>query len=66
MLLTVTPDAVLADQGTIIVMTGLTEDGNVQVFGADRRQAEVLIDAALADGEAVAQVEDYLLLGRPR
>jgi hypothetical protein len=65
-LLTVTTDSVLADQGSIIVMAGLTEDGNVQVFGADRHQAEVLIDAALADGEAVAQVEDYLLLGRPR
>lgn len=52
-----------ADEGTVVVAVGTDVDTGERVkFGGDHRMMSAFLEAALCDGEATAEVEDYLVL----
>lgn len=53
----------VADEGSIIVLYGVTDAGKVITFGCDHRMARPIL-ADLASGETpVALVEEWQILG---
>lgn len=55
----ITITGVVRDEGTILVLDGYDQgDRHVHVL-ADRRPAEILLEALLETGEAIAAVDDY-------
>lgn len=66
MQLIVTDHAEIADEGTIILIGGTTSDGRTQFFGADRRMAGPILEAAEDLGEVTVEVEGWQLWGGPR
>lgn len=67
LLVTVTPDdlMLMEDHGTIISLTGTSQDGKERVtFGGDRRMMAMLIDAIIStDEEQIASVPAWAVLG---
>jgi len=63
MLLTVSHDSFLHDDGSVVVLTGVDENGKTWRFGADFRIAYDLLGAAI-EGEITVEVEDWQLLGK--
>jgi hypothetical protein len=63
-LLYVDVEAIVSDEGTIVVFSGVDVDSGREVrFGVDHRAAQVLADALLADDRAGdAYVEAWQLL----
>jgi hypothetical protein len=62
-LLYVDVEAIISDEGSIVVFGGVDTDTGREVrFGVDHRMAQVLADALLADGRADAYVEPWQLL----
>lgn len=57
---TVAVTGVVRDEGTIVVLTGLDEDGCTVVFAADHRMAQDILDAL--SEEPVVQVPDWAFL----
>lgn len=52
-----------ADEGTVAIVVGTDVDSGERVkFAGDHRMMMAFFDAALRDGEATAEVEDYLVL----
>jgi hypothetical protein len=66
MLLTVSNESSVIDQGTVLVLEGTADDGTVYRFGADRRMAIMLLEAVHEEGEVLAEVEGWQLLGGGR
>lgn len=57
---------VVADHGSILVLDGYDQtDQHVHVY-ADRRPAEVLLEALLDSGEAIAAAEDWQIRVVPK
>lgn len=62
--LPVTVTSLVSDQGSIIVLSGETEDGRTVTFGADRRMAVPIIEALTFEEERpVALVSPWQILG---
>ncbi len=57
-------DTLIADQGTVVVFTGLDpEDGRRLVIAVDHRMAQDIVDA-IDDGPVPTFVELWQVLGR--
>ena len=66
MQLTVTTESTVHDEGTVVVIDGIREDGRHQFFAADHGPAQDLLAAVQTEGEAIAEVDGWQLLGGPR
>jgi hypothetical protein len=58
----VTVTGLVQDEGTIVVLSGLDEDGCNVVFAVDHRPAQAILDALEAGEEPVAEVPDWAFL----
>lgn len=60
----ITVTGFVRDEGTIVVLSGLTEENDEVVFACEHRMAPAILDAVEAGEEPVAEVPDYMILGR--
>lgn len=60
----VTVTEIVRDEGSIVLFSGLTDDGGAVVFACDHRPAQALINGMLNDEEVVAFVDDWQIVGR--
>jgi hypothetical protein len=58
----VTVTGLVRDEGSIVVLRGLDEDGCNVIFGADHRMAQDILDALGMGDEPVAEVPDWAFL----
>ena len=63
MILTVTADGPIVDHGTIVVFTGVDEDGVEHKVGVDHRPAQELIFLLDEQPEVVIEAESWQVLG---
>lgn len=51
------------DEGTIVLLSGLTEDNRDVVFACEHRCAPAILAAVEAGEEPVAEVPSYMIVG---
>jgi len=51
------------DEGSIVLLSGLTEDNRDVVFACERRMAPAILAAVEAGDEPVAEVPSYMIIG---
>jgi hypothetical protein len=61
--LQVTVTELVANEGTIVLFAGHTEDGTRVTFGCDHRMAGPLAEAVMLDQDPVADVPPWSVLG---
>lgn len=66
MIITITDESVFYNDGSVTVITGRTEDDQPVSFGADTRMAYDLYAAVQDQGEILAEVEGWQILGGVR
>jgi hypothetical protein len=54
----------IRDEGTIVLLSGLTEDNTEVIFACEHRYAGDILAAIEAGEEPVADVPDYMIVGR--
>ena len=54
----------IVDEGSIVIITGTSESGERVIFAGDARPMRELVNGIVNEGEVVAEVEDYQILGR--
>jgi hypothetical protein len=59
----ITVTGFVADEGTLVILSGLTEDNQEVTFACEHRMAPQILAAVEAGEEPVAIVPDYLILG---
>lgn len=67
MIVTVTTDDLdetLRNEGSVVRVTGTSEDGERITFAGDHRPMADFVGAVMDDGEARCEVEDWQILGR--
>jgi hypothetical protein len=64
--LVVADDSAVRDEGTIIVLEGITEEGQVYWFACDRRCALQIIHDVQAGLDVSLEVEPWQILGGAR
>jgi hypothetical protein len=52
------------DEGTIVLLSGLTEDNTEVVFACEHRYATDILAAVEAGEEPLVEVPDYMMVGR--
>jgi hypothetical protein len=51
------------DEGSLVLLSGLTEDNRDIVFACEHRYAGAILEAVEAGEEPVAEVPDYMIVG---
>jgi hypothetical protein len=54
----------VSDEGTLVLLSGLTEDNQEVIFAVEHRYAPDILAAVEAGEEPVAEVPDYLIVGQ--
>lgn len=57
----ITATGLVRDEGTLVLLSGLTEDNREVVFACERRYAGDILDAVEAGEEPVAEVPSYMV-----
>jgi hypothetical protein len=60
----ITATGFVRDEGTLVLLSGLTEDNQAVVFACEHRYAADILAAVEAGEEPVCSVPDYLIVGR--
>jgi hypothetical protein len=58
----ITVTGFVADEGTIVLLSGLTEDNRAVVFACEHRYAGDILEAVEAGEEPVAEVPHYMIV----
>jgi hypothetical protein len=59
----ITVTGFVRDEGSLVLLSGLTEDNREVVFACEHRYARDILEAVEAGDEPVAAVPDYLIVG---
>jgi hypothetical protein len=59
----ITVTGLVRDEGTLVLLSGLTEDNQEVVFACEHRMAPDILAAVEAGEEPVALVPDYMIVG---
>ena len=57
-----TVEALIEDQGTVVVLSGRDDTGRLFTFAADHRPAQVIVDALEAGEPVAVQVDSWAIL----
>jgi hypothetical protein len=60
----ITATGFVRDEGSLVLLSGLTEDNQEVIFAVEHRYASDILAAVEAGEEPVAEVPDYLIVGR--
>ena len=60
----ITATGFVRDEGSLVLLSGLTEDNQEVIFAVEHRYAADILAAVEAGEEPVAEVPDYLIVGR--
>ena len=64
--LTVTTESDVSDQGSVVLVEGTDEGGNIWWFAGEPRLVYDMLAAATQEGEVQVEVEGWQLWGGPR
>lgn len=60
----VTVDRIVADEGSVVLFSGLNEEGDRRItFAADHRPAQAIADALLSGEDPECYVESWQIVG---
>jgi hypothetical protein len=62
----ITATGFVRDEGTLVLLSGLTEDNQEVIFAVEHRYAADILLAVEAGEEPVAVVPEYLIVSRSR
>jgi hypothetical protein len=62
----VTVTGLVRDEGTLVLLSGLTEDNRDVIFACERRPAIDIMEAVAAGDEPEAQVPSYMIINMER
>lgn len=60
----ITVTGFVRDEGSLVLLSGLTEDNQEVIFACEHRYAGDILAAVETGDEPVAEVPDYLIVGR--
>jgi len=55
--------ALVRDEGSLVILQGLTDDNQVVNFAADHRCAQAILDAVAQGEDVEVELEDWQILG---